>query len=44
MHLLLILILLMIAFPMFRRLVGSLLSAIFWIFVAAAAVAEGIVG
>jgi hypothetical protein len=39
MHILLIVVLLMVAFPMFRRIVGSLLSVVFWLIVAAAVLA-----
>jgi hypothetical protein len=39
MRLLLIIILLMIAFPIFRRIVGSLLSVVFWLIVPAAVLA-----
>ena len=35
MHLLIIVVLLMVAFPTFRRFVGSILSAVFWLAVVA---------
>jgi hypothetical protein len=39
MHLLLILVLLMVAFPIFRWIVGSLVSVVLWLIVAAAVLA-----